>query len=146
MNELFERYCEVCLRKNSNYSVWAGYGDQNLGEDFKVRPDFLVTDSQNGWIVDAKYKPNWSWNKQDHRPDVYQVMAYSRHRGVLRELGNLMKRIDEPHPTVVILGPGTPLSDEPELALDLAKTARNTPLNAFQVQLVKLDIPLPNLQ
>jgi 5-methylcytosine-specific restriction endonuclease McrBC regulatory subunit McrC len=62
MNELFERYCEVALRKVPGQRVWAGYNDKerNLGSDsgFKVRPDFLVKTNDATWIVDAKYKEN----------------------------------------------------------------------------------------
>lgn len=87
MNELFERYCEVALRKVSNQQVWAGYKDKdrNLGPAFMVRPDFLVTANDATWIVDAKYKENWDW--KEHKADVFQIVTYSRHREVLKHLG-----------------------------------------------------------
>ncbi len=92
--ELFERYVEVCLRRLPDWKVWAGYHDSNLGSDFPVRPDFLVGHN-NGQrvIVDAKYKDFGrqasSGANEDNslRRDVYQTVAYSRHRAVQAQFG-----------------------------------------------------------
>ncbi len=88
MNELFERYCEVELRKDYGDSLWVGYHDNNLGEKLKVRPDFI--DTRNGVVIDAKYKYDWptgpfdSTSEGTRRWDVLQVLGYSRHAHVLR--------------------------------------------------------------
>lgn len=94
MFELFERYCEVWLRRKLK-KLWAGYDDQNLGEVITIRPDFIgpaiteegkIIDDAFG-IYDAKYKYNWvtrakkSGDDEDScRGDVYQLLAYSRHQ------------------------------------------------------------------
>jgi hypothetical protein len=143
MNELFERYCEVCLRTRKDWQVWAGYSSHNLGQAFAVRPDFLVVDrtSGMGWIVDAKYKPDWSW--EDHRPDVYQLMAYSRHRQVLQKLQELLDCTNEPPIAAVILFPrGTFLGQSPGIFHLTATTPHDT-LNAFQIPLTRCPVPLP---
>jgi len=61
MKELFEHYCEVKLRSVPNQQVWTGYKHRNLGWQFPVRPDFLVRTDSARWVVDAKYKDDWSW-------------------------------------------------------------------------------------
>ncbi len=83
MNMLFERYCEVYLRKYNN--IWVGY--KNLSGKFSVCPDYLVYDGYKKWIIDAKYKVNWP--NKEHREDIYQVLAYSRHQKVLKMLDEL---------------------------------------------------------
>lgn len=83
MNELFERYCEVRLRKDWSrlQSIWAGYMNNNLNTNgFAIRPDFIVKDEKYGWIVlDAKYK--YGWNEK-YRDDVFQVITYCRHEKI----------------------------------------------------------------
>jgi len=143
MNELFERYCEVLLRRNHHYKVWAGYRDHNLEVKFQVHPDFLVADGQNRWIIDSKYKENWSWDREDHRADVYQVVAYSRHKGVLRQLDCLMEHTQESRTTLVILYPVTSSSSNPERELDLTGAADGNVLDVFEVKIVKRGIDLP---
>jgi len=95
MNALFERYCEAKLRKGKIEEImleklWPG--ENNIGKDFKVRPDFLfVTINKEYGIADAKYKYDWPKRcKEDYREDVYQVAAYASHKYVrekLRKLG-----------------------------------------------------------
>ena len=89
MHQLFERYCEVLLRSKGICGrkpdhLWPG--DQNLGDDFKVRPDFLIVEGKEGIVADAKYKFNWSL---ECREDVYQVVAYTQHKGVREKLKSL---------------------------------------------------------
>jgi 5-methylcytosine-specific restriction enzyme subunit McrC len=94
MDELFERYCEAWLRKCEKWrpGLWAGYKkkENNLGEVFKVRPDFLS--AKNMAILDAKYKYDWKEETRNPdgtlkaRDDVLQLLGYSRHRFVLDEL------------------------------------------------------------
>ncbi len=86
MNELFERYVEVKLRRGEigalkDYKVYPGYGygggiDTDVGE---LRPDFiLVKDGKDGKIAigDAKYKEAYGngWKKED----LQQVALYGR--------------------------------------------------------------------
>ena len=53
------------------------------GFDVKVRPDFYTTEDIPR-IIDAKYKNvNKFKNKIPEHSDIYQVVAYSRHCGVL---------------------------------------------------------------
>jgi 5-methylcytosine-specific restriction endonuclease McrBC regulatory subunit McrC len=85
--ELFERFAEVLLRKRFK-KIWTGYEDKNLFSrdgKFFVRPDFLIKDCK--WIVDCKYK-KYPESLEKAREDVYQVVAYSRHKGVLKELSD----------------------------------------------------------
>ena len=89
-SELFERYVELCLRQVAGWHIWAGYHNQNLGDCFKIRPDFLARNDRHRVIVDAKYKNLSSQHSagadDDNalRSDVYQVLAYSRHGAVKR--------------------------------------------------------------
>jgi 5-methylcytosine-specific restriction endonuclease McrBC regulatory subunit McrC len=93
MNELFERYCETLLRRTHAPGVLRpGYEKDNLGKQWKVRPDFLVMGDNLTAIVDAKYKPQWGGkldftlptaHESTLRSDLYQLLAYSRHKKVL---------------------------------------------------------------
>ena len=92
MNALFERYCEAKLRKGKIKEIgmleklWSGEND--IGENFKVRPDFLfITSNKEYVIADAKYKYDWPDKKEDYREDVYQVAAYASHKYVRKKLG-----------------------------------------------------------
>jgi 5-methylcytosine-specific restriction endonuclease McrBC regulatory subunit McrC len=93
--ELFERYLEVCLRRLGRNCVWGGHHDQNLGCEFRVRPDFLLRSARGGVILDAKYKnlsdqsPRNSDDQNSLRGDVYQTLAYSTHTKVRAELTKL---------------------------------------------------------
>lgn len=92
--ELFERYVEVFLRNANPQPPWVGYHDKNIGDDFMVRPDFLVSTDNHRIIVDAKYKnfgsqqPGRADDENSFRSDVYQLMAYAKHKLV-------KKRFDE---------------------------------------------------
>ena len=74
----------------------------------KVRPDFLLSDDKKA-ILDAKYKYGWSnkdkiscTNEVGIRSDIYQVLAYSRHKAVKARTGE--------NPDIYILYPSS--SDE----------------------------------
>jgi len=85
--ELFERYAETILRK-SDPDLWSGgWGkERNLGLGrYKTRPDFIRPKA--GVILDCKYKrfPDGRISDQE-RADIYQIAAYSRHKGVLDKI------------------------------------------------------------
>ncbi|MGI9307148.1 MAG: 5-methylcytosine restriction system specificity protein McrC [Gammaproteobacteria bacterium] len=91
--ELFERYAELQLLKTYP-GLKALYNDrQNIGsgaDDFvrRVRPDFYIpsAEGETPQIIDAKYKDNLINKQQPEQEDVFQIIAYSRHRGVLRKI------------------------------------------------------------
>lgn len=93
MNELFERYCDVLLRKDykGNEELWVGYENFKRQGEWPVRPDYLIKKNKKA-IIDAKYKYYWEKWGEDWRvyvrEDVYQVLAYSRHKEVLKWLWN----------------------------------------------------------
>jgi hypothetical protein len=147
MNELFERYCEVLLRKGSHQKIWAGYHDCNLGTALKVRPDFLIQSGDKGFIVDAKYKERWhcvNWLAVANpvKGDIMQVVGYSRHCGVLEKLRKLgLEPPSVPH--VAILYPrheGDPLN---QLNLGASWPPENQVFGEFQVKIARIAIPLP---
>lgn len=150
MNELFERYCEVYLRKNYGDKMWVGYQDENLGKSFlvPVRPDYLINEGETKWIVDAKYKKNWS-GKEQH-DDIYQVLAYSRHKKVLEELNMLQSSSNEvtfcdtcQRLKIMILYPDSkPCDDWESFNLDL-NASNEHELEDFTVGIKKMKIPLP---
>ncbi len=94
MNELFERYVEVKLRKGEiekfkGWQVFPGYG---RGEGIKVkdiegelRPDFVLVGEDGTYAVgDAKYKQDYQsgWIKED----LQQLALYGRIKvGVIKE-------------------------------------------------------------
>lgn len=140
MNELFERYCEALLR--SGYpNLVAFYRRQNLGSKLRVRPDFIVPGDQisRARILDAKYKYCWNGEKED-RPDVYQLLAYSRHNKVLSRLH------EEPgqQTRLFILYPAEtqiPANPAAKLDLDQAQCEYTDDLN--QVTFFSKQVPLP---
>jgi 5-methylcytosine-specific restriction endonuclease McrBC regulatory subunit McrC len=149
MKELFERYCEVKLRNTPNqHVVWAGYKDRNryLGSRLRVRPDFLVRAGDARWVVDAKYKDNWSWTQDEQRPDVYQVVSYCAHKAVLRELG--LGSDSRERPTAVILYPASPDAQLTDQAHGLDLQAASNDLNVlydFEVDVLRIPLSLPYL-
>jgi 5-methylcytosine-specific restriction endonuclease McrBC regulatory subunit McrC len=148
MSKLFERYCEVKLRNVADQQVRPGYDDssRNLGRYFKVRPDFLVRAENAHWVVDAKYKDDWSWTRDEHRFDVYQVVSYCSHKAVLHELG--LGAGSSERPTAVILyptAPGDQLTDQGrDLDLQAAPNHINV-LHDFAVDILRIPVGLPFL-
>jgi 5-methylcytosine-specific restriction endonuclease McrBC regulatory subunit McrC len=143
MKELFERYCEVKLRSVSNQNVWAGYKRNNLGSHLlQIRPDFLVRGGDAQWVVDAKYKDNWSWNNED----VYQVVSYCTHKQVLRELG--LGSDSHERPTAVILYPAAPGDQSADQARGLDLKAAPNQMNVlhdFEVDILRIPVIMPFL-
>jgi hypothetical protein len=152
--ELFERYVEVCLRKLTGWEVWAGYQDKNLGEYFKIRPDFLVWQGDHRAIVDAKYKdfskqgPRGADEDNSLRWDVYQTLAYSRHRAVLEKFANSPGA----KPAIVLCYPERESTDalsEASSALQAALTGENHAVHRricdFDLPLVLVGLPVPTV-
>ncbi len=90
MPELFERYCEVLLRKKYPDTLagyhQTGYSETRLGRS-RLRPDFIIP-SENR-IVDSKYK-YWIEGSNDIH-GLMQLSLYSRHDKALQFLNNESK-------------------------------------------------------
>ena len=90
--ELFERWAQVQLLENGEFSrLGAGYarGDTFSQADgrIRIRPDFWLRakdDKNPAMILDAKYKSAPEGGKPS-REDIFQMVAYSRHRSFLRD-------------------------------------------------------------
>lgn len=145
--ELFERYVEVCLRK-SGWKVVAGYDDQNLGKTFRIRPDFLITNGSKRRVVDAKYKdihgqrPGAADDENSFRSDVYQVMAYTRHKEARKILG-MDRDGDANRPTSAILAyPTAAPADANGQELPGGWTCVKS-YNDFDIPLIAASVPVP---
>ena len=88
--ELFERWMQLKLLEDSRFSgVQANYARGDIGGGgVKVRPDFWIpAEGENpGWVLDAKYKSAPESVADIKRPDIYQMVAYSRHRALSEKL------------------------------------------------------------
>jgi hypothetical protein len=155
--ELFERYVEVCLPGVPEWHAWAGYHDQNIGSPFKVRPDFLLWSGKQRVILDAKYKnlsiQNAGGADEDNplRWDVYQTLAYSRHRAVQAKFAPTLPST----PPAIVLCYPTRGSDN---ALSEAKSALNAALTLgvpvgtmsrrycdFDLPVILFGLPIPTV-
>ena len=102
--ELFERYAELRLREKYPDLQAGGKKRNTRGDDVgfavSIRPDFWLpkTDDSSARIIDAKYKrisletalvdgeeSNAGASKEIARGDVYQMVAYSRHRNFVED-------------------------------------------------------------
>jgi|LSQX01.1.fsa_nt_gb 5-methylcytosine-specific restriction enzyme subunit McrC len=67
---------------------------QSFGEDvkfqamgsFRWQPDFLLNNSQQKIIIDAKYKPSYTEGTQGHGDDIRQLSGYARDLKILSQL------------------------------------------------------------
>ena len=88
--KLFERYAELCLREKYPGLQASKEGKNIPGDDagfnVSIRPDFWLpkTDGSPARIIDAKYK-EISLETAPKRDDVYQLVAYSRHRNFVED-------------------------------------------------------------
>ena len=90
--ELFERWVEIkLLEEYPHLQVGRGDISADKGGVVKIRPDFWIPadDGKSAMILDAKYKftpesIRGILDKNGH-DDIYQMVAYSRHRRFLRE-------------------------------------------------------------
>ncbi|MBF0555592.1 MAG: hypothetical protein HQK96_13720 [Nitrospirae bacterium] len=104
-NELFERYCEVLLRKNINSELWVGYQRNNMNSDIgMLRPDFLLPEKNA--VLDAKYRrfyqKKWGeWDDIDRKKgkdNLQQLSLYGR-------LDEVKRRLNNCEPELIILYP-----------------------------------------
>jgi 5-methylcytosine-specific restriction enzyme subunit McrC len=154
MNELFERYCDVLLRKNykENEELWVGYNNFKRNEEWPLRPDYLIKKNKKA-IIDAKYKYVWgesyteSWRSRV-REDVYQVLAYSRHKEVLKWLWNLdndnesIDDLNEKRPDAIYILYPEDKQRTDEFNLDLEQNSYDS-IAGFVIRIYKCPVPLP---
>ena len=92
--ELFERWAQVKLLESGEFSgLGAGYARGNTfsreGGRITIRPDFWLRakdDENSAMILDAKYKSAPQNFGEVAKKDIYQMVAYSRHRAFLEKL------------------------------------------------------------
>lgn len=156
--ELFERYCEVQLRK-LNYSeqsdprLWVGYQDMKLGKRKigRLRPDFLLCSASNPshrWIIDVKNKPEWTekvnrGDSSEWDSDVPQLCRYSRFTHVLDELGYEQKEYLTAAPKMLILYPGDEGTKTSQLNTDLFENQHDKACVADIQNLFAISIDVP---
>jgi len=138
MNELFERYCEARMRRRYP-QLEAFYRDRNLGTKLMVRPDFIIPAQAGacGVVVDAKYK--YQWNQKEDRQDVYQLLAYSRHGGVLSRLHEQPER----QIRLLVLYPSETDTAANNAALNLDDATREFPEDLSNVEFYTKQVALP---
>ena len=139
--KLFERYAEIVLSKRFSELKApkrniSGNDDGNF--NIKIRPDFYIPDKFEPQIIDAKYKDiklaykEINVNNEETKPphgDIYQVVAYSQHRGLLNEM--------ECERDSIQLGLAYPLVDGSDKIID------NKRLQGFFNDIVVYEIPCP---
>jgi len=92
MEKVFERYVEACLRKTMPHDAvvnaqasskyLCGHNDQNW---FQLRPDFLIKQGEQTWVLDTKWKlldEAMGGTKEKYglsQSDFYQLFAYGHH-------------------------------------------------------------------
>ena len=91
--ELFERWAQVQLLESAEFlGLQAGYERSNTfareGGQIAIRPDFWIRKKGENpaMILDAKYKSAPKNFKDVSQQDIYQMVAYSRHRAFLEKL------------------------------------------------------------
>ena len=141
--ELFERYAEMKLLETYEELLPGKDTDSHDAGDFNVtiRPDFYVPSEQTPRIIDAKYKDikftdieisdNNDEELKPSRDDIYQVVAYSRHQGLLRKMN-----CDDSDS--IELGLAYPYVDESKESVISRKQT-----NAFKSPLTVYGIPCP---
>ena len=130
--KLFESFAELKLReihKNLQVQEFTRGGEKSF--PVNIIPDFYVACDNGGdaHIMDAKYKDP---AKAPEEADVYQVVAYSRHENLLKELGF-------PAPNKITLSLVYPrLGNAPDGKIATLKTT-----NAFHSELKIQTVPCP---
>ena len=136
--ELFERWAQVQLLESGKFSeLQAGYERSNTfsreGGKIAIRPDFWIRKKGENpaMILDAKYKfaPE---NGKFSREDVFQMVAYSRHRAFLEKLHpNTPKPENEPV-QLALLYPQIGESGDVEIVEEKDKSF-HAPLSAWTI-------------
>ena len=104
--ELFERWAQVKLLESAEFSeLQAGYEKRNTfsgkGGQIAIRPDFWLRakdDKNPAMILDAKYKSAPQNFGKVAKKDIYQMVAYSRHRAFLKKLHPNADKSDSDNP------------------------------------------------
>ena len=134
--ELFERWAQVQLLENAEFSeLQAGYERSNTfsreGGQIAIRPDFWLRekDENPAMILDAKYKFAPEGGKFS-REDVFQMVAYSRHRAFLEKLHpNAAKPENEPVQLALLY----PQIREGKIAPSLPDNSFHAPLSVWTI-------------
>ena len=142
--KLFECYVEIKLReKFSNVAPGKDTGSYDeSGFNITIRPDFCIEnkDGQKPHIIDAKYKDidfmdleisDSNKKRKLSRNDIYQVVAYSQHEKLRRE----MKCNDDDSIELGLAYPYVGESEEPVIS--------QKPIRAFMSPLTVYRIPCP---
>ena len=142
-SKLFEHYAQIKLSEKiagiqrGTETETSDAGDFNA----KVCPDFYVEDKQKPRIIDAKYKDVDSAyftdmeitdnKRKPRRDDIYQVVSYSQHRG-------LLKKMDCADSQSIALGLAYPYISD-----DIKSVAYKKQTYAFLSKLTIYGIPCP---
>lgn len=145
MNELFERYCELLLRKKFGNELWAGYGLTD-GKGFsidhrqKIRPDFFLTNKK--WLLDAKNK--YGEGKHWLKEDIGQICLYGRHNKI-REKMKISSHQEELQALVLMYpDPKQALSSETIKYFDRQlDSVINMEENKYLNKIYKVLVPIP---
>jgi len=136
--KLFEYYAELRLRrKYPNILVQNAAENKTGGFAVEVRPDFCLP-KQNGEppkIIDAKYKH--LYRERPSGSDLYQMIAYSQHRGLLQEINGSTADIEN--------------ADAPELCLVYPRLKNmlwpeEDFTEAFKIKISVRGIPCPTVK
>ena len=138
--ELFERWAQVKLLESAEFSgLQAGYERSNTfsreGGQIAIRPDFWIRKKGENpaMILDAKYKSAPQNFGEVAKKDIYQMVAYSRHRAFL---GKLHPNADKPENESVELALLYPQIGEGDIV-------RLPPDESFHAPLSVWTIPCP---
>ena len=134
--KLFESFAELKLRKRYQHLQVQGATNDDKGDfSVKVIPDFYVP-LQDGvvHILDAKYK---GFDDKPLEGDMYQVVAYSQHKALLKKIKS--QSGETAAPAKIVLSLVYPrLENDPDGEIEEWKTT-----NAFHSELKIQTVPCP---
>lgn len=82
MSRLYEMYVYSRILENSNINV-----KFQVGGHFRSAVDFIATNGDEKWIMDAKYKPRYDGSNSGVLANIREISGYARDTKILRELG-----------------------------------------------------------
>lgn len=82
MSRLYEMYVYSRILENSTINV-----KFQVGGHFGTAVDFIATNGDEKWIMDAKYKPRYDGSNSGVLADIREISGYARDTKILRELG-----------------------------------------------------------